>query len=148
MGEQYDMYPFGTLLPVRMMKGRKQKTFYLVAMSKFISEGKPTVSHKELIDSIDNMWFNIRRDRIDGDTLVVPVLGTGAAKLTEKPLHIIAKYILKSFADNASELGIKKLVLCIYPGDYVDDRIDMDELRTYVDYLCRFPDSDFIIEEN
>ena len=146
MGKEYDVYPFGTLLPVQLKKGRKTRIFHLVAMSKFVSEGKPTVSHQELCDSINNMWFNIRRDKIVSDTLVIPVMGTGAAKMTAKPMHIVAKYILKTFADNAADLGIKELVLCVYPGDYLNDNLDIEELRSYIDYLCRFPDSEFNVE--
>ena len=48
-------------------------------------------------------------------------------------------------ADNAHRLGIKKLVLSVWPQDYLDDKINLEELRCYADYLCRFPDSDFNI---
>ncbi len=146
-GESFNVYPYGMLVPVTVRKKKKEKHFYLLSMSEIKSEGKPYVNNKHLMLSIDNMWKYIQENRLTDNSLVVPVMGTGAANMTEKPKHIIAKYIIKTFADNASQLGIKNFVLTIYPDDYLNDEIDMDELRTYVDYVCRFPDSEFIVSE-
>ncbi len=146
-GDSYEVYPYGMIIPVTVRKKKKEKHFYLLSMSEIKSEGKPYVNNKYLMLSIDSMWKYIQKNRLADNTLIVPVMGTGAANMTEKPKHIIAKYIIKTFADNASHLGIKNFVLSIYPNDYLNDEIDMDELRSYVDYVCRFPDSEFVVSE-
>jgi len=146
-GDSYNIYPYGMIIPVTVRRKKKEKHFYLLSMSQIKSEGKPYVNNKHLMLSIDGMWKNIQENRLTDNTLVVPVMGTGAANMTEKPKHIIAKYLIKTFADNASHLGIKNFVLSIYPDDYLNDEIDMDELRSYVDYVCRFPDSEFVVSE-
>ena len=145
-GRQYKIYPFGTIVPIRVKLGKKERDFSFVAMSEILDAGKPGVDNKVLLSSIDNMWEQIKRDKIAGDTLVIPIMGTGAAGMVEKPKQVISRYIIKTFADDAQKLHIRKLVLCVYPRDYLEDKVDMEKLRKYIDYLCEFPDSEFAVE--
>ena len=145
-GREYKIYPYGLMLPLTLKVGRKNRNFYLVSMSEIKEPGKPSVDNKVLLTSIDNMWQQIKEDKIAGDTLVIPIMGTGAAGMLEKPKQVISRYIIKTFADEAKKLGIRKLVLCVRPEAYVNDEINMELLRKYIDYLCEFPDSEFSVE--
>ena len=144
-GKQYDVYEFGTMAPVSFPVDGKPRNVILLAVAEMLEPDKPRTDGQRLMKSIDDMWEQIARNRIREQTIVIPVLGTGSAGITDKPQQTVARYILRTFADNAHRLGIRKLILSIYPQDYLDDKINMEELRCYADYLCRFPDSDFNI---
>ncbi|MBQ9901088.1 MAG: hypothetical protein IJM51_01690 [Clostridia bacterium] len=144
-GRTYDIYEYGTMVPLTLPIDGKARNVILLAVAEMLAPDKPKTDGQLLMKSIDDMWEQIAQNRIREQTLVVPILGTGSAGITDKPQQTVARYILRSFADNAHRLGIKKLVLSVWPQDYLDDKINMEELRCYADYLCRFPDSDFNI---
>ncbi len=142
-GRAYDLYPYGKIVPIKLKRAGKDRNFYFLSMSEIKSEGNPEVTKGELLASIDEMWNFIRNKHLSGSTVVVPIMGTGAARMYDKPAMTIAKYLVKSFINNHDNLGIDHFVLSIYPGDYLKNRIKMDELREYVDYICKFPEHDF-----
>ncbi len=144
-GRLYDIYQYGTMAPVTFPVDGKQRNVILLAVAEMLEPDKPKTDGQHLMKSIDDMWEQIAACRTREQTLVVPILGTGSAGITDKPQQTVARYILRTFADNAHRLGIKKLILSVYPQDYLDDKINLEELRCYADYLCRFPDSDFNI---
>ena len=144
-GKTYDIYQYGTMAPVSFPIDGKLRNVILLAVAEMLEPDKPKTDGQHLMKSIDDMWEQIAQSRIREQTLVVPILGTGSAGITDKPQQTVARYILRTFADNAHRLGIKKLVLSVWPQDYLDDKINLEELRCYADYLCRFPDSDFNI---
>ena len=144
-GKLYDIYEYGTMAPVIFPVDGKPRNVILLAVAQMLEPNKPKTDGQHLMKSIDDMWEQIAQNRTREQTLVVPILGTGSAGITDKPRQTVARYILRTFADNAARLGIKKLILSVYPQDYLDDKINLEELRCYADYLCRFPDSDFNI---
>ena len=144
-GRLYDIYEYGTMAPVRLPVDGRERNIILLAVAEMLEPDKPKTDGVHLMKSIDDMWEQIAKSRIREQTLVVPIVGTGSAGITDKPQQTVARYILRTFADNAHRLGIKKLILSVYPQDYLDDKINLEELRCYADYLCRFPDNDFRI---
>lgn len=144
-GKLYDIYEYGTMAPVIFPVDGKPRNVILLAVAQMLEPNKPKTDGQHLMKSIDDMWEQIAQNRTREQTLVVPILGTGSAGITDKPQQTVARYILRTFADNAARLGIKKLILSVYPQDYLDDKINLEELRCYADYLCRFPDGDFNI---
>lgn len=144
-GKLYDIFQYGTMAPVSFPVDGKRRNVILLAVAEMLEPNKPKTDGQHLMKSIDDMWEQIAHNRTREQTLVVPILGTGSAGITDKPQQTVARYILRTFADNAHRLGIRKLILSVYPQDYLDDKINLEELRCYADYLCRFPDSDFDI---
>lgn len=142
-GRSYDLYPYGKIVPIKLKRKGKDRNFYFLSMSEIKSEGNPEVTKDELLASIDEMWNFIRSKHLANGTVVVPIMGTGAARMYDKPALTIAKYLIKSFVVNHDNLGIDHFILSIYPGDYLNNRIKLDELRDYVDYVCQFPELDF-----
>lgn len=145
-GRLYDEYAYGTMSCVTLPIDGKPRNVMLLAVAQMVEAHKPKTDGLHLMQSINDLWEQIAQNRTREQTLVVPVMGTGSAGITEKPQQTVARYILCTFADNAHRLGVKKLVLSIYPQDYLDNKINLEELRAYADYLCRFPDSDFDIQ--
>lgn len=145
-GKEYNVYEYGTMAAVALPVDGKERNVILLAVAEMLEPNKPKVDGRHLMQSIDDMWEQIALRRTREQTLVVPILGTGSAGITDKPEQTVARYIMRTFADNASRLGIRKLILSVYPQDYLDNEINLEELRCYADYLCRFPDSDFDIK--
>lgn len=139
----YEFYPYGKIVPLKLKRRGKNRHFYLLSMSEIKSDGTPIVSKEELLASIDEMWNYIRNNRLANSTVVLPIMGTGAARMYDEPAQTIAKYLIKSFITNHRNLGIDHFILSIYPGDYLKNRIKLEELREYVDYVCKFPELDF-----
>jgi hypothetical protein len=144
-GKEYDVYKYGTMASLTLPVDGKERNVILLAVAEMVEPQKPKVDGRHLMQSIDDMWEQIAKNRTREQTLIIPILGTGSAGITDKPEQTVARYILRTFADNAPRLGIRKLILSVYPQDYLDDEINLEELRCYADYLCRFPDSDFDI---
>lgn len=145
-GREFKVYNYGTLVPVTVNVDKKERDILLLAMSEISSPGVPVVDRATLFSNIDKMWDYIACHHTDNDTVVVPIMGTGATR-TPMDKQVVARYILHSFAENSHRLGLRKLTLSVYPGDYVSDRIDFEELKEYASYLCKFPSSDFKIVE-
>lgn len=145
-GKPYNEYSYGTMACVTLPIDGKLRNVILLAVAQMVEPHKPKTDGAHLMKSIDNMWEQIAENRTREKTLVVPIMGTGSAGITDKPQQTVARYILRTFADNAARLGINKLILSVYPQDYLDNKINLEELRAYADYLCRFPDSDFDIK--
>lgn len=145
-GRDYNLYEYGTMASISLPIDGRERSVILLAVAEMTAPHKPKVDGKHLMQSIDTMWDQIASSRIREQTLVVPILGTGSAGITDKPEQTVARYIMRTFADNAPRLGIHKLILSVYPQDYLDNKINLEELRCYADYLCRFPDSDFDIK--
>ena len=144
-GRDYDCYSHGTIASLSLPIDGKPRDVILLAVAEMVEPFKPRTDGSRLMKSIDEMWEQIARNRIRQQTLVVPIMGTGSAGITDKPQQTVARYILRTFADNAHRLGIRRLILSVCPQDYLDNKINLEELRCYADYLCRFPDSDFDI---
>ncbi len=143
-GKDFKLYKYGTLVPITVNVDKKAREILLLAMSEISSPGVPVVDRATLISNIDNMWDYIAAHHTNNDTIIVPVMGTGATH-TPMDKQIVARYILYSFAENSHRLGLRKLILSVYPGDYVNDNINFEELKEYASFLCKFPSSDFKI---
>ncbi len=144
--KQFKLYKYGTLVPVTVSVDNKSRDILLLAMSEISSPGVPVVDRATLLSNIDRMWDYIAAHHTNNDTIVVPVMGTGATH-TPMEKQIVARYILYSFAENSHRLGLRKLILSVYPEDYVNNNINLEELKQYASFLCRFPSSDFKIIE-
>lgn len=137
-------YEYGTIVPIKVREGKKnEKHFYFLAMSEIKSANNPKTTDADLTKSIENMWKNINEVATD-DSYTCPVLATGAAKHFNTPAEIIARFILKSFANYAvsPNARIKEFTLIIRPDDYSNNVYDLDELHNFVDYLCKFPSNE------
>ncbi|MBQ6569777.1 MAG: hypothetical protein IJL87_05935 [Clostridia bacterium] len=143
-GEQYQVYEYGTIVPLSVKVDKKDRDILLSAMSEITEQGVSTIDSETLLQNIDKMWDYIAAHHTGDDTLVVPIMGTGSTRVP-MPKQVVARYILYTFAERSAELGIRKLILSVYPNDYLSDNINLEELRTYANFLCKFPNRDFSI---
>lgn len=126
-------YPIGTVAKVDY----KDKHFYLVAINDVNQYGKPEnqeyanvdVALKGLMDFIYKFGHY--------DNLVMPLIGTGKAAIRTATMERVFEDTLDEFVDSENKIS-RKLIICINPQDYLEERFDLKKLKRYVDYKCEF----------
>ena len=126
-------YPIGTVAKVN----HKNMHFYFVAINDVNEYGKPDNQTYEnvktalegLIKAINNIGHY--------DDLALPLLGTGRAAIKEATIGKVAKETIDCFAD-ANEKISRKLIICIYPKDYFDDKADLKMISNYLEFKSKF----------
>lgn len=139
-GKSYEQYEYGSVVPITLNEGKKVKNFYFLSMSMINLPQIPVTSDMDLAKSITAMWKNVN-DLATETSISAPVIATGAAHFFDIPAEVVARYILKSFANYAcsKNVRINKFTLIINPNDYLANKYDLEQLHTFIDYLCDFP---------
>lgn len=133
------LYNIGTVAKVRP----KGQLVYLVAIAHMDENGKAYGSYKEAIESLGKLWNYIAAQG-ELESLVVPVLGTGLARLTVTREKMI-RDIIESFIAACSEKKFaEKLTIVISPENYRDDYIDLHELENYLQHVCRYTNLKYV----
>lgn len=116
---------------------RKQKTFYLLAISDLNGSGVAQSSYENIKKSLAEIWAYIAQNGENG-ALSVPVLGTGSARVNIQRSDVI-KEIIRSFVAACSQRRfVDKLTICISPKDYHEHNIDLFELHEFLRYACKY----------
>ena len=130
-----ERFDIGTVAKVRP----KDQLVYLVAIAHMDENGKAYSSYEEVIESLGKLWNYIAAQG-ELEPLVVPVLGTGLARLTVEREEMIRE-IIGSFITACSEKKFaEKLTIVISPEDYREHDIDLHELENYLRHVCQYTD--------
>ena len=128
-----NVYPIGTVASV----APKGNTAYFVAIAPLNSNGVATGTFEDLKVALPFLWEHITNAG-SIDPLVVPVLGSGFARLPEKREEIVRE-ILKSFvAACASRRFTNSLTIVIHPKDFYQYSVDLGELGAYLRHTCKY----------
>ena len=126
-------YELGTVVK---LKPENQVT-YLVAVADMNEHGVATGSFKKMIECLGKLWHYIGEQGELGH-LVVPVLGTGRARINV-PREDMIREIIKSFISACSEKRFsEKLTIVISESDYRKYKIDLEELGNYLRHHCKY----------
>ena len=71
------------------------------------------------------------------DNLAMPLIGTGKAAIRTATMERDFEDTLDEFVDSENKIS-RKLIICINPQDYLEERFDLKKLKRYVDYKCEF----------
>ena len=128
-----DRYPLGTVVHVC----KNSKSYYLIAISKMGSDGRAQSTQQIFHESLCNLWTCIE-NTADNETISIPVIGTGKARL---------------YTD--FELALKEIILSAYSYSRITRRptshlrfviskqdakhVDMLKLRDFVKSLDTEP---------
>ena len=130
-----DRYPMGTV--VRLYS--KNQTAYFLAIANLNEHGVASGTFDELKDSLAKLWVFIG-SRGSKETLIMPVLGTGFARLPQTREEIIRE-IVRSFVAACSErIFADKLMIVVSPHDVTKCKLSLDELGAFVRYVCEYTD--------
>lgn len=130
-GSKSKKYPIGTAIKLN----NNGKRFYFLAIADVNSNGKPNANFENIQVSLEKLWECILR-RGNMEPIVMPIIGTGRTGLNVSRQKII-KEIIFSFIAHTNEKKISdELIICIHPQDI--SNIDLEELKEYLDYICKF----------
>lgn len=126
-------YPIGTVAKVDY----KRKHFYFVAVNDVNEFGKPigqtienvTTALISVVDAIRRMGHC--------DILCIPLIGSGRAAIQEATKEIVSQKTIDCFVQTEDKV-ISKLIISIYPKDYLNGEVDLERLERYLDYKCEF----------
>ena len=126
-------YPIGTVIQVK--KGGR--LFYLVANTHINNDGVANTTIENLRDSLAELWYYISEKGPKGD-IVIPLLGTGKGRLSDKREDIFLEIIRSFIALCSSGTYCDKLVVAIYPPDVTNHKIDLNYLQEFLAYSCKY----------
>lgn len=126
-------YPVGTVAHLR----HGAESTYFLAVASRNANGNTSASLDDVRTALPGLWEAVA-ERGDPDTLVVPLIGTGRARVMEGR-SIIAREIIDSFLASCSYSRFcKRLTVVIHPTDFIEHNIDIVELGTYLQFRCKY----------
>lgn len=124
-----ERYPLGTVLNV----GKNGKCYYLVAVSKMGSDGRAQSTQQIFHESLCNLWTCIE-NTADNETISIPVIGTGKARLYTDFELALKEIILSAYSySRITGRPTKHLRFVISKQDA--KHVDMLKLRDFVKSL-------------
>lgn len=127
-------YEIGTIIKLNHRSGFRS---YWVAMADVNEFGKPNGKFENLQICLESLWRFIG-EKGHMTRLIIPILGSGKTGINENRFTIL-KEIIFSFVAYAKEQKITdELVICIYPSDIKDGKLDIYELKKYLNYQCKY----------
>ena len=126
-------YPIGTVIQLK----KRGKLFYLVANSHINNHGVASVSIENLRESLAKLWYYVSEKGSKGD-IVIPLLGTGKARLGDKREDIFLEIVRSFIASCSSGAYCDKLIVAIYPPDVTRHKIDLNNLKRFLEYSCKY----------
>ena len=126
-------YPIGTVIQFK----RKNRLFYLLANSHINNEGVANTTIENIRESLANLWYYISEKGFKSD-IVIPLVGTGKARLGEKREDIFREIIRSFVASCSSGAYCDKLVVVIYPPDVAKHKINLNNLKRFLEFSCDY----------
>ena len=126
-------YPIGRVIQLK----KRDRLFYLIANTHINDDGVASTTIEELKESLAELWYYISEKGSKGD-IVVPLLGTGKARLGDKREDIFLDIIRSFIASCSSGTYCDKLVVAIYPPDVTKHQIDLNYLQGFLEYSCKY----------
>lgn len=129
-----NQYEIGTIIKLTHRSGFKT---YWMALADVNKHGKPDGKFDNLQICLESLWRYIG-EKGHMSRLIMPVLGSGRTGINENRITIL-KEIIFSFVAMAKERKItEELVICIYPSDVRNEKLDIYELMNYLKYQCKY----------
>lgn len=129
--EGENRFEIGTVVPIR----QSDRLFYLLALTRMSEAGRANCEVNDYREALAKLWVFIS-ERGDKGTVVVPMLGTGHARLPLTRGEVF-KDIVNSFVASCTERTYcDKLVIVIFSKDIAKFRIDVSELVDFLRLSC------------
>jgi Domain of unknown function (DUF6430) len=128
-----NIYPIGTTVKLRT----KTLTTYLVAIAHLNFHGNAQSSFEGLKSSLPCLWEFISTQG-DFGSIVMPVLGSGFARIPESR-EVIIREILQSFiAACADHRPCETLTIVIPANDFYRHQVNLADLEAFIHHICKY----------
>lgn len=127
-------YDCGTIARIN----HNNKKYYFLALADVNKVGSPNADYNNIIESLQGLWSFLGENK-HIESLIIPIIGTGRAGITEATRMNVIKEIILSFVATTTEIKFTNhLVICIHPNDLKNNMIDIDEVFEYVYYTGKY----------
>ena len=127
-------YPLGTVVKV----APKGRTFYLLAMADINSYGNAVCNFTMISDALNSLWQFLGEAGDYEKELLIPVIGTGAGRVTESREEIIREIVNSFIAASTQKRLCDILSIVIHSSDFYKFNIKMEDLKHYLSAQCRY----------
>ena len=130
-------YEIGTIVKLNHRSGFKS---YWVALADVNEHGKPNGQFENLQICLEALWRYVSK-KGHMTRLVMPIIGSGKTGINENRFKILQETIFSFVGANLTEKKNKfteELVICILPNDIISEKLDIDELKEYLNYQCKY----------
>jgi hypothetical protein len=130
---QNPVYPVGTVARI----GVRGQIAYLLAIASLNEHGVARATFEDLKTSLPKVWEYIST-RGDLRPIIMPVLGSGYARVPQRREDIIREIIKSFIAACSSVRPTEKLTIAIPYKDFYSQRVDLLELERYLQHVCKY----------
>jgi hypothetical protein len=136
-------YPIGTTVKLNP----KNQSVYMLAIANINEYGVASATYDDLKQALACLWLFIGSRGLK-ENIVIPLIGTGFARLPQSREEIIRE-IIKSYIAACSESTFSdKLTIVISPSDIERHKIHFNELEEYISHVCKYTVFSNNIEKN
>lgn len=129
-----DQYPVGQVARIKA-RGRKM---YLLAMAHMNASGSAETNFAMISDALNALWQFFERGGVYESEILIPVLGTGAGRVTEKREEIVREIIASFVVASRQKRVCNVLSIVIYESDFYQLFGDLDDLHDYLRWQCQY----------
>lgn len=129
-----ERYDCGTVSEINYDNTR----YYFLAVADVSANGTPQAKYDNILIALQELWSFLSKNK-HIDKLVIPLIGTGRAGIVDATRMRVIKDTIESFVAVTAGNKIKdELVICISPNDLKENKIDIEEVFEYADYISRY----------
>lgn len=126
-------YEIGTVANITV----RNRNVYFVAVAKLNAHGRSYSSFDNIKECLVKIWDYIA-NRGAMESLVIPVLGTGLARVEVEREVMIKEIIMSFIAACSTKRFTEKLTIVIHPSDYKKFDINIFEIGEFLSYQCKY----------
>ena len=126
-------YPVGTVANV-VFNGKKA---YFVALATLNEHKKASLTWNDLLDGLPRLWESIRL-RGSTDPINVPILGSGFSRVNATREELVREIIKSFIAAIHSGCFCENLKIVISNSDFIDRKVDLDQLGSFLEHECTY----------
>ncbi len=127
------LYKIGTVVRVNP----KSKNAYLVAMAHINEYGNARGDFEDIKEALAKLWVFIG-ERGVRENLVMPVLGTGFARISETRQEVIEQTVLSFIAACSERVFCEKMTIVIFYKDAIQYSIDIEKIGKFINHICEY----------
>ena len=127
-------YALGTVALVKS----SNKLAYFLAISDLDANRNAYSTKANILDTLPKLWEYIRI-RGGTESVTIPVIGTGLARVTGTREQFIREIVKSYIASAQLGGGCEELTISISPADYTRKNINLLELGRYLQHECTYP---------
>jgi hypothetical protein len=128
-----ERYPVGTVAQIQV----DAHTAYFLAIASINGNKVADATFDDLKLALPALWEHIS-NRGKLDDIIIPILGTGFARLPQSREEIVREIINSFVAACAMRRFTPSLTIVLFGPDFYKNEVDLQELGRYLQHICKY----------